>query len=235
MTAVLSFILLILAITIILVIIRLNSKKSLKAVIIVGIVCIITVMGCFLSQLLFYYTDHEVSISILPDDDLNYFTLEFENHKLHYEHTYIQFASSLNLIEIQEVINKTYPKDKLVSDQKGIKITKDNHVIMLEQVDTESFLWQSRNIYELQAECICLEESENHYISIPFPNKVLSHVGAYEKEMKVNCTIEELKEFYQDFTNVNFEDNTIILEEEKRIKLTIQGNILKISIEKIQK
>ena len=59
--------------------------------------------------------------------------------------------------------------------------------------------------------------------------KYLDIEGAYTTRMKIKCDMDELKEYYQGFTNMEFEDESIILELEKPVKLTIEDDELVIS------
>lgn len=218
-------------IVLIIVIAMLIVQRKVNRIVLLGVIGIVTVMVFLTYNLFFYYNEKEVTVSMSTDEYQSNFTLEIENRKLNKDLLYTEFITSLSLNELMQFVKDTYPNDKVVVYDNGFKITKDNKVISIKQHDVEKFLWKKRNVYVMRTECISLEVSTDNFISIPFPKEYIGQEGAYQTTMNITCGIEELKEFYADFTNVRIEGNSIIIEQDKKIIMTIRDNKIIIELE----
>lgn len=177
----------------------------------------------FSYNLFFYFNDTEVSIKLSSTEGSESFILHEKNHKIRYEYTYSQFSSTSTLDEIKESIIDTYPLDVVSIDNKEVKIIHNNQVIKLKEIKSEQFLWQKRHVYTLASQYIPIEIQKNKIVYLPFPKEYLDTDSGYHVSMNIKCDIEELKKYYEDFTNVEFINDTIVLTLEEPIILSIEN------------
>lgn len=186
-----------------------------------AIVC----FGAFISGILkftsLYYGQDSFCIATSGEDDCDVFSLNIDCRKLSYEHTYGKFATKLSLDEIEKEIEKEYG-DKVVlsGDDNEIMITMNNNVVTVKLEETKKH-GIYRYIYYVCAEVIGVEKTEGEYVDIPFPKEYLNVTGAYEKEMPIKCSYEELADFYKYFTNVTFENEEIVIHQKNPVHIKI--------------
>ena len=207
----------------------LKMKNNIKLGLILGITIGGIFFGILLLNTLFYFNSNEIEIKVSVSDNPAQFILKEKNRRLGYEYWYTEFSTNSSLDELEVLIKETYPDDIVEIDNNEIKIVHNNIVVRLEKVSEDRFLWQNRNVYTLESEFISVDIVEGEFVFIPFSKKYLDIQGAYTTRMKIKCDMDELKEYYEGFTNVEFEDESIILELEKPVKLTIEDDELVIS------
>lgn len=205
-------------------------RKRVKVSVLIVIVCLVALGGILSYNLLFYYNEKQVNVAISTNDDIN-FILHIKNHKLSGDYLYTEFVTSQSLSDLMQLIKETYPGSKTANYQDGVKVTVDNNVILIKQNETKHFLWKERYTYLMRAECFSLTISDDMHVCIPFPKEYIDTDGAYDTEMNITCGMDELKEFYADFTNVSINENSIIIEQEYKIRILVQDNKISIELE----
>lgn len=213
----------------VLVYLMIKSKRILKMCIFAGTICILfcSILGIY--HLFFYYNEEQVEIHTSTEED-SIFVLPVKNHKEKYEYTYISFSTEIDLQEMVDEIRKNNLVDNVdfYSEEKEVKLTRNNQVITIKMKNSSNFLWKKNYDYIMEAEFVNLTFSKDR-VSIPFPTEYLEIEGAYENVMNVSCDMQMLKRFYEYFTNVSMDEDSIILKlnNEKTIKITLQERKVK--------
>lgn len=208
----------------------LKMKNNIRLVLILGVIIGSIFLGILLLlSTLFYFDSNEIEIKVSVSDNPAKFILKEKNRRLGYEYWYTKFSTNSSLDELEVLVKETYPDDIVEMNNNEIRILHNNIIVRLEKVKEDKFLWQSRNIYTLETEFISVDIVEGEFVYIPFSKRYLDIEGVYSTRMKIKCSIDELKEYYKGFTNVEFEDESIILELDKPVKLTIEDDELVIS------
>lgn len=204
-------------------------NRIVTIIMILGITIGSIFFGILLLSTLFYFNSNEIEIKVSVSDNPAKFILKEKNRRMGYEYWYTKFSTNSSLDELEVLVKETYPDDIVEMNNNEIKILHNNIIVRLEKVKEDKFLWQSRNIYTLETEFISVDIVEGEFVYIPFSKRYLDIEGVYSTRMKIKCSIDELKEYYKGFTNVEFEDESIILELDKPVKLTIEDDELVIS------
>lgn len=220
--------LLIVAIVCILGIFIKNNKSVTKVCICIGSICIFCIFIFGIYHLYFYDNEEKVEIHTSTEEDTT-FVLPIKNHKLKYEYTYINFSTDMDIDIIAKEIEKNNLADNMELFNKKIKITQNNHVITIKKQKSSNFLWKKRYEYNMRAEIINLAFSKNFSVSVPFPKEYLKIEGVYETVMNISCDMETLKKFYQHFTNVDMNEEYILMKMDsgQMIKITLEGGKVK--------
>lgn len=194
----------------------------------VGVV--VVVLGGFLVYHCFFYYDREqIRISIM-DGNETMFVLPIKNRTIDYEYTSAEIVTNVNMGELADVITETYPNSKITQDEDYIKVTFNNQVIIVQMQDNKQFIWDERYVYSMTLQSLGLEIEPERFIDIPFPKEYLVVDGMYQKEMELECGMDELNAFYEDFDNVSIVGNIIIIRQKGTIQLIIQDNKVIISV-----
>lgn len=202
-----------------------NNKSVTKVCIYIGAICIF-IFGIY--HLYFYDNQEKVEIHTSTEEDTT-FVLPIKNHKIKYEYTYTDFSTDMDIDIIAKEIEKNNLADNMELLEKEIKITQNNHVITIRKQKSSSFLWKKRYEYNMEAEFLNLTFSQNSRVSIPFPTGYLMVEGAYETVMDISCDMETLKKFYEHFTNVEMNEEYILMKMDSGqvIKITLEGKKVK--------
>lgn len=206
-------------------------RGTVKRGAVVGVVLVFILSIFLIYNLFFYYNREQVVISV-PSESREELSIQISNRQLEYEKIYSRFVTSLSIEQIAKVTEQTYPNDKIKVSREGIKVTRNNGVVTIKHDETRKFLWQPRNIYIIRAESIGLRISDEYTVDIPFPKKYLNVEGAYKREMNITCGMDELKEFYSDFTNVEIEGRTITIKQKETIILNVGEGKIEIQVER---
>lgn len=197
-----------------------NRIKLLPLLIVLFCCALLTIV---IINVFFCNSEKEVAIHTTTSDNSEEFVLKTNNHKLKYEFVYTQFSTSSTLEDLVELIKKTYPNDKLSISKRKVRVIHNNNVLLLKEIENKTFLWQNRNIFTLNSECINVEISKNEFVCIPFPNEYLETDSGYSNVMSIKCDMAELKKFYTGFSNVEFGIDSIVINLDKPVKLTIHN------------
>lgn len=201
-----------------------NNKSVTKVCICIGSICIFCIFIFGIYHLYFYDNEEKVEIHTSTEEDTT-FVLPIKNHKIKYEYTYTDFSTDMDIDIIAKEIEKNNLGDNMELFEKEIKITHNNHVITIKKQKSSSFLWKKRYEYNMEADFLNLTFSQNSSVSIPFPTGYLMVEGAYETVMDISCDMEALKKFYQHFTNVEMNEEYILMKMDSGqvIKITLEG------------
>ena len=108
-------------------------------------------------------------------------------------------------------------------------ITKDNEICVISIEGDAGFLWRKDYIYYLSYNFVSMDlnvsSTKSEYLDIPFPETMLiSNRNFVEGNMKIKCDFEQLKQYYENFTNVEIGNNTIeIMLEKYKCIITVSG------------
>lgn len=102
------------------------------------------------------------------------------------------------------------------------------------QEEKRKSIWGTRYHYHMKTELISMEVGgiqDNPYVSIPFYREFLDIDDTYETNMKLNCNMEDLKEYYQYFTNaVISEDRISLILEEHQVEMIVKDGYITILV-----
>lgn len=200
---------------------KLKHRIKLLPLLIVLFCC--ALLTIVILNVFFYNSEKEVAIHTTTSDNSEEFVLKINNHKLKYESVYTQFSTSSTLEDLMELIKKTYPNDRVSINKREVSVVHNNNVLLLKEIGKKNFLWQNRNIFTLNSECIDVEISKNKFVCIPFPEEYLETDSGYSNVMSIKCDMAELKKFYEGFSNVEFSTDSIVINLDKSVKLTIDN------------
>lgn len=188
--------------------------------------CMIIIL---LYNTVFYNNSDKVTIKNGNDMSIS---INVDNHLLKYEYTFAQFSSNLNFDEFKNVIKSQYNDAFFDEELDQIVFTDCNMVFTIKLYEHSKFLFSDRYKYRFSANIVGFESNLGH-IDVPFPIEAIDEsVEVFDYEMKLKCEYEKIKRYYNSFTNVEFDDNAIILTYEKyNILLTVSNaNVLSIKI-----
>ena len=177
------------------------------------IICIIVVIIalCITGyNIFFYYSDDEIAV-----ED---FVLQIDNKLLSKGSLNKEFVTSHSIDYLYEIVKNEYIEASIVLEDDTIKVVKDNEAYFIKYKESKNYLWIKRYVYDMEMQAFGLEHSGSE-ILLPFPKEYLDVRGAYSEEMSVDCEIEQLADFYKDFTNVTIDDNVILLDMEQDVKI----------------
>lgn len=206
----------------------LKEKKKLRnaffAVILLccaGVLCYNTV---------FYYNSKSLSIQICNEAKE---TTKFElpNHVLTNEYFFVRFNSYLPLDHVKNRLGQSVDSMFWDSEYKQLAFSYKNNIYTLKNSKNSKFLWIPKHEYIIDCRCITLEENDTYY-EVPFPRNVqVEDIDLYERERKIKGSYEEIKKYYQGFTNVQFDENQITLDYKNyQIKIVVDGDTVKFDL-----
>ena len=206
-------------------------KKTMKVFIIFSFIIAGTLILTVMYNTMFRYNDKEISVAMSTDENCNDFTLDIKCKVLSYERIYAEFATPLNISEVEDEIQRQYENATIVFvNDKQINVTEDNAVVSIKLEEESEGLFGQKNVYFIETECISLSQNEQEFVSIPFPKEYLNIEGMYDNEMEILCDREDIIKFYDDFSNVQIEGDEIIINQEPVIKIKIINDKVYITI-----
>lgn len=207
-------------------------KKKYK--VIIGFIIVIVLINV-IYQLFFYYNTEMLEIyKTSMDASKDKLELHVKSH-LKRQHPYdVWFVSDLNLDELLQEVKKEGWDITYKPEEELIRIIWNNGAVHIVQEEKRKSVWGTRYHYHMRTEMISMEVGgiqDNPYVAIPFYSEFVDVEGMYETNMKLNCSMEDLKEYYQYFTNaVISEDRIILTLEEYEVEMIVKDGYITILV-----
>lgn len=154
----------------------------------------------------------------------NSFSIPIKHKRVDVSGKTYSFQTSENLDELYTIIKIENPN--LVMDSEVITIFQDNQIYELKLIETN----KKKHTFELNAQYIIYELNDNQSINIPFPEQIMVGDIRVKNNFKIKSGFNELKDYYQNFTNVTIKDQKILFNLEQPIELAYQDGQISISI-----
>lgn len=204
-----------------------KKNKSLGFIVLAA-AFILCAAGIVLSNTVFYNNADSVTIKNGSDED---FTIHVNNHLLQYEYTYAQFSSKLSFDALQRELKTKYENAFYDETLNRFVFTDNNEIYTIEYYEHSKFLWADRYKYMFSSNTIGIEENAKS-VQVPFPRNAVVEDEIFSSQMKLKCGYDEIKPYYSAFTNVEFENQTIILTYDSyKAILTFEDDTVKIEVE----
>lgn len=207
-------------------------KKKYK--VIIGFIIVIVLINV-IYQLFFYYNTEMLEIyKTSMDASKDKLELHVKSH-LKRQHPYdVWFVSDLNLDELLQEVKKEGWDITYKPEEELIRIIWNNGAVHIVQEEKRKSVWGTRYHYHMRTEMISMEVGgiqDNPYVAIPFYSEFVDVEGMYETNMKLNCSMEDLKEYYQYFTNAVISEEKIILTlEEHEVEMIVKDGYITILV-----
>ena len=178
-------------------------KKNKGLTFVISVLVIILISGAI--YLLNFYENH-ISVKSLNNKN---FTINIKNHRQKYEYYYEDFSCNYSFDELFKKVQDEYNAKMYNNTTKEIAIVYDNNIYTIADNGESNLKWMGMYNYKLLNNVVSIDIKGSNY-DIPFPvNTIDSSVEVYSKTLKVNCDFQIIKDYYSNFSNVNFSDNTI--------------------------
>lgn len=203
-------------------IIFLFLKNRSIALIIVLCIMLLAGFGFILYNTLLYNNQKVVSVYNSEDKE---FSIQINHHKIQYEYQFMQFSSDFSQDELMKKIKAQFPTAFFDEYLKQIVIISDDNIYTIKNYENSSFLWSKRYKYILSCNAVSINSLETEDIQVPFPIEALDEsVDVYSDKMKVDCSFDVLKKYYEYFSNVKIASNTIEIQSNKKKYIITYNN-----------
>lgn len=224
-----TFILLVTVCMLLVICCRFLMKNKKVRVILLASVTGLIIIGIPLYNTVFYHNSDRVTLYKGAEKSIS---IELPNHLLYYEYYFARFNSRLSMTDIKSSLEQEYDSSFFDTERNQVVFIHNDNIYIVKSEGKSNYLWTKRNHYIFSCETISLEDNDS-YIEVPFPCGVLDEGDGMQHgyERKISSSYDEIKRYYESFTNAVFSNNTIVLiYKDYRIKIVIEDGNAKFEI-----
>lgn len=211
-------------------------KKKIWLYIMIG-VALIAGTRFLLKNTVFYFNSDTIYVD---KGEYECFEIRIHNHKITYQGYSMWFSCKYSESELYHYIVEQYPAAYYDEQFNQIIIIENNEIFSINKYGKSNFLWHREDEYVLTRNFISMKTNspilDLDFIDIPFPEKaIISDRSLIEPDMKLTCDFNHLKQYYEDFTNVEIGENTIeIMLKNYKCIMTVNGEDIHFELMEIE-
>lgn len=156
----------------------------------------------------------------------NSFSIPIKHKRVNVSGKTYSFHTKDDLDDLYTLIKNE--NSNVIMEKESITIFHDNQIYNVRLIENN----KNKHTFELNAQYIIYEINDNQSINIPFPEQIVTDDIRVKSNFEVKSSFNELKDYYQNFTNVTIEDQKILLKLEQDIELAYLDGQISISIDR---